>query len=195
MIFLFPVAVFSQYDAKPIAYKHIQDLKEGVVLIRLHTDAAIVAQMKKMHQNKLLKSKLQEIETRNKEIYMAFNSGYTFTQVYFFYGTDSKKVLDKDYNNIFIGKDLKIDTLIVLPSNKPIYVIDVGDIYFESFGGHFDGMMVLEKDLTPLKKPFPYYVRRRSGMPILKRSYLDMVLILQNELEGFYKEASTGFEN
>ena len=197
IIFLFlliPLAAISQYEAKPIAYNHIQNLKSGVLLVRLHTDEVIIAQMKKRQQHKLLKSKLQEIEARNKEIYMAFSSGYTFTQVYFFYGKDSEKVMAKNFSNIFIGEDLKIDTSIVLPANKPVYVVDVGDIYFEAFGGHFDGMIVMDEQIKPLEKPFPYYVRRRSGMPILKRSYLEMVLILQKEFEGFYKESSPKME-
>ena len=195
LVLLIPLSVLSQYEAKPIAYKHIQNLKNGVVLVRMHTDDAIVAQMKKMHENKSLKAKLKEIEDRNKEIYAAFKSGYTFTPVYFFYGRDSKKVMDKNYANIFIGDELKIDSSIVLPANKPVYIVDVGDIYFEAFGGHFDGMIVMDHTISPLTRPFPYYVRRRSGMVILKRTYLEMVLILQTKLEDFYKESLPNLEN
>jgi len=89
---------------------------------------------------------------------------------------------------LLIGKNLELDTSIAVPNNVPVYVIDVGDIYFEAYGGHFDGMIVMNDQMVPLKKPFPYYVRKRSGIAIVKRSYLDMVLIMQRELEQFYKE-------
>jgi len=190
IILWIPVQLVAQQEAaRKVAYTHIKELHSGVLLVRIHNDDAVVAKMKSMHQDKLLKDKLEEIKTRTKEIYMAFTTGYTFTKVYFFYGRNSEKVKNGQLDGIFIGPDLKEDTTIKVPQNVPVYVMDVGDIYFEAFGGHFDGMIVMTNSFEALKKPFPYYVRKRSGFALIRRSYLDMVLLVQREFDKFYNES------
>ena len=190
LILWIPVQLLAQQEAaRKVAYSHIKELHSGVLLVRIHNDDAVVATMKSMHQDKLLKEKLEEVNTRTKEIYMAFTTGYTFTKVYFFYGRDSEKVKNGQLNGIFIGSDLEVDTAIQVPENVSFYIMDVGDIYFEAYGGHFDGMIVMNNSFEALKKPFPYYVRKRSGFALIRRSYLDMVLLIQREFDKFYKES------
>ena len=182
ILFVIPITLMSQSN-KLIAYQSIQDLKKSVVLVRLHTDEVIIQTMKNRRQFNMLKEKVEEVTKRNKETYRAFSSGYSFTEVYFFYAKSSDDVRMGSFENILVGSDLLIDTTLHLPEDKGVYIIDVGDIYFDAFGGHFEGMMVMDKNFTPLKKPFPYYVKKRIGLGLRVRSDLDMVLILQENLE------------
>ena len=196
LIFLcFHLSAFSQATEqgsnRKVAYEQINTLKNSVLLVRLHTDEAIVAEMKKKGQNKLLKEKLKELKAQNKEAYMAFTTNYTFTSVYFFYARTSDSIRNRELKNIFIGPDLKVDTSISLPSDQSIFIIDVGDIYFEAFAGHFEGMIVMDDQFVPLKKPFPYYVRKRSGFAIVKRSDVSMVQIFQRKFEEFLEESKS----
>jgi len=189
LLICFPIHLFSQLSPKAEAYISIQDLKQSVLLVRLHTDEEVLKKMKKMKQYKMLKAKKQEVLDKNKETYMAFSTGYTFTDVYFFYAKSSKDIADSNLKNIFVGADLKIDTSINLPEGISFYIVDVGDIYFVAYGGHFEGIVVMDNNFVPLKKPFPYYVRKRSGFSLLRRTDMDMVLILQKKFEDYLEES------
>lgn len=185
----FGISVFSQSAEKKLAYTQIKEIKKGIILVRLHTDEVVVNKMKELHQKNLLKAKLQEIKEHNTAIYTAFLSGFTFTEIRFFYSRNTDQIKQGNYDGLLLNERLEEDALITIPLNVPVYIIDVGDIYFEAFGGHFEGMVVMNQDFTPLKKPFPFYVRRRSGIAIIKRSDLDMVAYLQSHFDAFYTSA------
>lgn len=189
LLICFPISIFSQLSPRAVAYKSIQDLKQSVLLVRLHTDEEVLKKMKKMKQYKMLKAKKQEVLDRNKETYLAFSTGYSFTDVFFFYAKSSSMIADSNLNNVFVNSDLHIDSNIHLPEGKSFYIVDVGDIYFEAYGGHFEGMIVMDRNFIPLKKPFPYYVRKRSGFSLIRRTDMDMVLILQQKFEDYLEQA------
>ncbi|MGB0805084.1 MAG: hypothetical protein ACPGRC_00250 [Salibacteraceae bacterium] len=185
---------FSLPQNKTEAYSHIQNLKKGVLLVRLHSQDAMIAKMKHFRQDVARVKKIKEIHEKNKETYLAFSSVYDFSDLRFFNGRDSKKVRDGDYSNIFLDDNLEIDTSIKIPQNVPVYVLDVGDIFFPNMSGHQEGVIIMNTIMEPLKKPFPYYVRKRSGMAIIKRTDLDMAVILNNSLKTFYKESQRSRE-
>ena len=191
-LFISP-SVFAQYKSEtyPVAYNHIRVLKKSAVFVRLHTDDMVLDKLKRMKQYKTLEARKEEIYANNKETYAAFTSAFTFAPVYFFYGRDSDKVRNRDFFNIFLNEELVPDSTIKFSSDSTFFIIDVGDIYFDAFGGHFEGMAVMDSRFEPLKKPFPYYVRKRSGISIITRTDLEMVLILQKELEEFFEESKS----
>ncbi len=193
LIIVFVSIQFSFMDVNPEqkAYNHIRNIKKGVVLVRLHTDDAVVEQMRKMRQHKTLKRKLAEIEQKNKDIYKALNTAYTFGEIRFFYARNSKEVKEGKYQNIFLGSDLNIDTTITIPKNVPVYILDVGDIYFDAISGHMEGVVVMNNQFKPLEKPFPFYVRKRSGMAIIERTDLDIAMLLNKNFEEFYSRAAS----
>jgi hypothetical protein len=179
----------AQTPAEKVAYSHIVDLKSSVILVRLQTQDIVLDKMKRMRQNNLLRAKIQEINSHHLAVYRAFSSAFSFTEVYFFYGRNTEQIKNREWEGLFVDSSLKYNSSITLPKDTSFYVIDVGDIYFDAFGGHFEGMVVLDENFVPLKKPFPYYVRRRSGMTIIKRTDLEMATIFQKEFENFYQEA------
>lgn len=193
LIIIFVGIHFSFMDVNPEqkAYNHIRNIKKGVVLVRLHTDDAVVEQMRKLSQQKTLKRKLAEIEKKNSEIYKALNTAYTFGEIRFFYARNSKDVREGNFEGIFLGADLTIDSSITIPQNVPIYILDVGDIYFDAISGHMEGVVVMNNEFKPLEKPFPFYVRKRSGMAIIKRTDLDIAMLLNKNFEEFYSRATS----
>lgn len=181
---------FKDINPEQKAYNHIRNIKKGVVLVRLHTDDAVVEQMRKLRQHKTLKRKLAEIEKKNTDIYKALNTAYTFGEIRFFYARNSQDVREGKFENIFLGSDLNIDTNITIPKNVPVYILDVGDIYFDAMSGHMEGVVVMNNQFEPLEKPFPFYVRKRSGMAIIKRTDLDIAMLLNKNFEEFYSKAT-----
>ena len=179
---------FSYLDTEKEAREHIKNIKEGVLLVRLHTQDALIAKMKYYHQDVARKKKIEEIYQKNKSAYAALSSAYTFGEIRFFFGRNSEQVRNGEFDGIFLNQGLEIDSNIQIPPNVPIYVLDVGDIYFPHMSGHQEGVIVMNQNFEPLQKPFPYYVRRRSGMVILKRTDLDIAILLNNRFESFYKK-------
>jgi hypothetical protein len=189
LFFVFFLSVNAQSSAEKEAYSQIVDLKSSVILVRLQTQDIVLDKMKRLRQNKLLRAKLQEINSHHIAVYRAFSSAFSFTEVYFFYGRNSEQIKNREWDGLFVDSSLQCNSSITLPKDTSFYIIDVGDIYFDAFGGHFEGMVVMDENFNPLKKPFPYYVRRRSGMTIIKRTDLEMAAIFQKEFESFYQEA------
>ncbi|MFT6322822.1 MAG: hypothetical protein ACJAWO_000367 [Halieaceae bacterium] len=179
----------SNINAEKVAVVHIQKLKKGVLLVRLHTQDALIEKMKYYHRDLERKNKLIEIKENNMATYVAFNSAYKFSELRFFYSRDSKKVRDGDFDHLFLNSDLEVDTSIRIDPKAPIYILDVGDIYFPNMSGHQEGVIVMDKNFEPLKKPFPYYVRKRSGMAIIKRTDLDIAIVLNEKMETFYEKS------
>ena len=120
---------------------------------------------------------------------MALSHGYNFSEIRFFFGRESAKVKGGQYENVFLDSSLSIDNSITVPLDVPIYILDVGDIYFPHMSGHQEGMILLDAQFNPLEKPFPYYVRKRSGMAIIKRTDLEMGILLNDRLEAYFKES------
>lgn len=193
LIIIFVSIHFSFMDVNPEqkAYNHIRNIKKGVILVRLHTDDAVVDQMRKLRQHKTLKRKLAEIEQKNTDIYKALNTAYTFGEIRFFYARNSKDVREGNFKSIFLGPELTVDSSITIPQNVPIYILDVGDIYFDAISGHMEGVVVLNSQFEPLEKPFPFYVRKRSGIAIIKRTDLDIAMLLNKNFEEFYSRATS----
>jgi hypothetical protein len=127
---------FSVTQDSQIAYSHIRKLKNGVLLVRLHAQDAIIEKMRYYHRDIERPKKIKEIYENNMLAYMALTTAYDFSEIRFFFGRESRKVLDEDYKNIFLDSKLEIDTTISIPDSVPIYILDVGDIYFPNMSGH-----------------------------------------------------------
>jgi hypothetical protein len=197
LLILFVSTQFSFIEINPEqkAYNHIRNIKKGVILVRLHTDDVVIEQMKKLQQHRTLKRKQEEIQKKNREMYGALTAAYDFSEIRFFYARDSKKVAARTYENIFLNSDLELDMNITIPENIPVYILDVGDIYFEAISGHMEGIMVMDNQFEALEKPFPFYVRKRSGISIIKRTDLDVAMLLNKNFKEFYSIASTTSAN
>ena len=90
----------------------IHELKNTALLVRLRGYKKQIAAFEEQGNAsmvKLMKSKRDEL---NKSIVDAFASEFDFCPVYFFYNYDTQKIKDKDFENVFVNKNLKIDSSI-----------------------------------------------------------------------------------
>ena len=180
-----PLATLDS-SAVQIARKHLRQLKSGVVLVRLHTQENKIKHYLKYGNRRAAMKAQQEQSEKNKRVFEAFNAFFDFTEVYFFYSHHSTQVKNREFDaGYFLNGEMEEDPTVSLSNTKYVYVIDVGDVFFDSFGTHMKGIVVMTTDFKPLEKPFPYYVRRRAGLKILERSDAELVQKLNEELHDF----------
>jgi len=90
------------------AEKHIENLKSGVLLIKLNTQSRRINARIKAGKIEKAEKLRTEVEKEHKEIMAAFEKHYEFSDYYFFYSDDSDAVLmDKDYSLLFTSADRK----------------------------------------------------------------------------------------
>jgi len=99
-ILYFPSTTYSQSqkEIKKIRMEHLQQLKEGTLLIRLNTNARKIAILKKQGKQKRATKIETQAKRRHKEIIAAFENHYDFSNYCFYYEGDSKAIVkDRDY--------------------------------------------------------------------------------------------------
>ena len=186
---MFGLLGFSHLKPEAIAQQQVENLKNGTLLVRLHQNTATIKKLKSFYKDKEAMIMTREVREQNLIQYKALTMGYKFSEIVFFFGKDSEQIMAGNYKGVFLNSSLEIDTSIIVDENNPIFILDIGDIYFEHMSGHQEGFVILNSKFEQLAKPFPFYVRKRSGLAIIKRSELDMALILDKNLTQFYKES------
>jgi len=180
--------VYAVIDKVPPVYSsqyHIKELKRCTLLVRLQTkenhinyfknqkDFSAVERIKK-HQSKV-----------NEALKLAFSNFFDFTQVAYFYSSDSKKVAEGNFHNVLLNENLERDSTIQFTDTN-YYIVDVSEVFYETYQEHMQGLVILDKYFQQLQKPFPYHVRRRAGMSFIKREDADLVRIFNENLHAFY---------
>lgn len=180
--------VYAVIDKAPPVYSaqyHIKELKRCTLLVRLQTkenhinyfknqkDFSAVERIKK-HQSKV-----------NEALKLAFSNFFDFTQVAYFYSSDSKKVAEGNFHNVLLNENLERDSTIQFTDTN-YYIVDVSEVFYETFQEHMQGLVILDKYFQQLEKPFPYHVRRRAGLAFIKREDAELVRIFNENLHAFY---------
>ncbi len=146
----------------------IKELKEGVLVVRLQSGNNKITELKRLidspdtsakTKKRLEKELHQTVSDRkmlNTQQFYAFQNAYKFSKVLFMFDTASKQLKEGKQSGIFLNEQLEIDETISL-NNQAFYVASVA-----SLESGTDGMVLMDKTFTPLKPPFPYYVKLRS---------------------------------
>ena len=159
----------------------VQELNNTALLVRLKS---YKKQLDLLTDDKYKSRKEAIIKHRdeeNQEIMDAFNDKFHFCPVYFFYNSDSKKVLEKEFDGVFINSELKkdpniifsLDTFLVgelgyATTDSSIFY-GSGDVYkngvneadgYSKSGtksSDFDnyGFSIRNQEFTIIQKPFP----------------------------------------
>ncbi len=184
---------------KPITYtqivneesrKQIQELKNGILLVRLHKNQKSIDAMRRVGKDKKAdKSELKQLK-KNTNIVFGFVNNFDFCEYHFFYSENSANVKAKNYNEIFLSKDLKVDSAIVIDKNKPIFIAEFNFLdedttqyfseityrqndegkmiavenYYSSSSMSFQDLVIKDSTYTQLQRPFPYCTRGPSFM-------------------------------
>lgn len=175
--------------------------KEGVLLVRLKTNANTINRLKNAGNIDLATQVERETYLNNKAIVRAYNKEFNFCPVYFFYSNYSDSVKHKKLDNIFVDSTLSVNPSIVC--NASFYLIaEQGSIYESSLGivSESQAPYAIEKGIASkemaivvknryfiqLHKPFPYY---QAGYSIKK--YGEFVKKFNKELQSFYTKNSS----
>jgi hypothetical protein len=175
------------------AIAQINDLKNGTLLVRLHTSSNKIAAMKEAGKEKQAAKTLRKQQAENREIVTAFRSYFTFCPVMFFFSDNSEKVLQKNFSGIFLNDSMQIDSTLKPDETKNFFVAEFTYIeqdtgmYFSHYnhvkdstgnysevknyyGGPnvgFYALVIRDENFNQLDRPFPYYVQL-FGKSLLK---------------------------
>lgn len=162
-----------------VAKWQINQLKNGALVVRLHTNKTLVEGLRKMGKADLATQKEYEMMAINKNIVMAFTKYYTFSKVYFFFSNSSDNLLKGARSGIFVDTNLVVDAKIEM--KEPFYLIaEKDDVYNSSIGfvkedtakfitekgnSSKEAAIVLKNKYGhQLKEPFPYFEISRSAV-------------------------------
>lgn len=165
--------------------EQINQLKTGVLLVRLNTSENTIDALKKTgHLESALKhEKDQEIE--NKTIIASFKRNFDFCEVRFFFSTESESIRAKNYTGVFLNDSLLLDNSLGIDPGKAVFIAVFDEMeqdstkYFSHYSLEprgsklekvpnyyssgpvfdFEALIILDENFVPLKKPFPYYSR------------------------------------
>jgi len=173
------------------AKNQIEELKNGALVIRLKTNKNIIEKLISQGNYTQAEEIRQKQYLENKEIIQAFKANFKFCPILFIFNTQTDHFLQGAFEGIFLNDSLKEDSSIVF--NYPTYFIaefgtlepegDEGPI---SSGISVDALLIKDRNLIQLNRPFPFYVRK-NDFGLGTRSIDDMVRMLDYNLEQYYK--------
>ena len=167
-----------------IANNQIRELRDGALLVRLKTAEPSVRAMEKRGFHAMAEATLEDQRVENLSIMKAFRAAYSFSELRFFYSSDSRKVLNGDFEGIFLNDSLERDSAIVLNSKKVFTceltniqedtaryfshyeLVQTGNFAFKQVERYYGGgentfyaFVVKDNKFNQLSRPFPYYSR------------------------------------
>lgn len=171
-------------SAKAIARQQIHDLRNGILLVRLHTSKTKIEALRSAgHQKKAIEAEQSQLE-ENQKIIEAFSNYFSFCRVLFFTSDKSVQIKNGIYNNAFVDNDLMIDTTISLSENEKVFIASFDFVSNDTnsycsgyktinpangrdrmvtyYGGtemNFSALVIYDASFVLLKHPFPYYSR------------------------------------
>ncbi len=202
--------VSEKDNRKVYAQKNIQTLKKTALLVRLRGYKKQIAAYQEKGDTVMVNLMKKKRDEQNQSIVDAFASEFSFCPVYFFYNYDTKKIRNKEYTNVFVNKDLRIDPAIefnldtFLIGELGYTTIDTTSIfghngiardsdnqltdravYSKSNDFSNYGFSIRNQDFYVIPHPFPSFI---SGyFTVIKRSNKSMVSILNERLLDYYR--------
>ncbi|NND94398.1 MAG: hypothetical protein HKN45_05990 [Flavobacteriales bacterium] len=192
------------------AREHIKNLKEGVLLVRLHTKQKSIDALKASDRHTQAEQIEKKVREENLELVNAIKSSFSFCPVYFFYSHDSKFVAEGELEKVgFLNHKLEIDPSISLDSAN-YYTAEMGLIeqntkrtveniptgqednpnyrhepkYYGGSNMRFHAFIIKNDEFQQLERPFPYYSRTMNSF-FLKKSTEEVIERMNQKLFKF----------
>lgn len=149
---------------KERAYAAIQNLKEGVLVVRLQSNARKIKALealttdsdnaKATRAKKLLEQTIAETRSNNRAIQAAFRENYTFSKVQWMYDTEVTMLANGATSGFLLDDSLEVDQAIQLAS-PAFLTLRIG--YTDpSVTTGAESMIFTDQRLEDLTDPFPY---------------------------------------
>ncbi|MFK8008584.1 MAG: hypothetical protein AB8H03_19655 [Saprospiraceae bacterium] len=148
----------------------LNNMQSGVMLIRLPTNEAKIAKLKKMGRSDLAKKESAKMAQFHSDILKSFDKNFTFCPVYYYYSDKSVEVKNGNFDgNLFDAKLNNVSSLSF--SKKQKFYAEFGFVHQEELivekngqpekvagiGGKKAFVIRTHEGLQPLR-PFPYTV-------------------------------------
>ncbi|MDG2247360.1 MAG: hypothetical protein P8L71_13480 [Flavobacteriales bacterium] len=195
---------FAQDETRPsnewfreLAVTQIQELKTGALLVRLPENQIAINLALEKGFVKRAENIQKELDLKNYQVAKAFQHNYTFSEVYFFKASDTEHVKNQQWDSItYYNYDLEPSPPIMrFEGGKPHFTAELTLLRADTTHGNvegngddpmFEALIIKSPDFIQLHKPFPYYVRTWSSLPI-RRKTTKVVELLDGNLWLFYK--------
>jgi len=195
------------------AIEQIRQLKDGALLVRLHTRENSITALRNSGNDQMA-GELESVQREyNRGIVKAFNAEFDFCTVYFFYSNQSESILNKQFDDVvFLNAQLLPDTSVTFEagtyltaefgttgtdtakhfshySYKPGSNPNTGRVknYYGSSKMEISALIIKNEQFVQLLRPFPYYVRIYESLPF-ERSTEKAVRKMNRKLHGFYNK-------
>lgn len=193
------------------ARQQINDLHDGVLLVRLQTRKNTIEALRKNGREKEALQAEQEQAQLNKTIVKAVRQNFDFCPVYFFYSDYTPQVIQKQLDQVvFLNDSLQPDPAIEVTASK-FFTAEYGPIgqdttsryshtsytpggdwsmkkeenYYGGTSSTYTTFSIKSDQMIRLHKPFPYYAKTLSRTS----NMIDvMVKKLNTKLHKFYAE-------
>ncbi len=209
LIFSIPInaqnEVVSRSERKAIAEQSIKDLNNGTLILRLKSKRNKIKKLKELLSApdikegvrvKLSKELGRTIDERNRyniTLVDAFENHYSFSNIYYMYDTASVSLKNGTRKGIFLDKNLEFDPNIEIPEGN-FFVVKTGTTNATSTTG-VEAIVIMNKELKDMQRPFPYYVRLNSigrlftrifnHKNLVKKDSKDVVTRLERNLQKY----------
>lgn len=137
---------------------HINNLREGILLVRLKTSSSKIDLLKKAGREEEALSIAEEQEGKNRLIINAFTEHFDFCPVYFFYAPHSGQIRSGNFEPFLLTADLASVTDTSLQS-MPFLFAEFGLTQASSGNSGLPALIMMDKNFSQLKDPFPFAVR------------------------------------
>lgn len=147
----------SYHMRRATAGEQIEQLKDGVLLVRLRTLEGKATALREIGQNEEALKVEKEQELQNKYIIRGFSQLFDFCPVYFFYSTHAKQIKAQDFAGVIFDADGNTVSPELL-SGKPFFIAHYGE-YDEpgvnSVNTELKGVIIRDRDFVQIAPPFP----------------------------------------
>lgn len=177
-------------NPKLLAEQQINNLKDGVLMVRLDTREAQLNSLKRSGNHQAYLQFKEKVDSTNLVIINSFKNLYDFSRVVFFTSDQTLRVQMGFWDGAFVNDSLEIDSSISIEPGTPIFVCDLGPVRLPAFENSTPGIVIMDIELNPLEKPFPFFVKQYKGVPGLERIEPEMIQMMNKRLNDFYKKSN-----
>lgn len=146
-------------ERKISSFREIFDLKQGVLLVMLHTKQSKIDALRSLGRA----TEADELEfkqaKKNKGIIKAFRMHFDYCPVYFFSNVEADKIIQGKISALSFVNDSLDEDPSIRPNTEKCLFAEFGIIADDNSGSlkNVPVLVLEDKKLHPLKKPFPYY--------------------------------------
>ena len=191
--------IVLQKEKRDFAFSSILAMKEGVLVVRLHTNSKKIELLKrtandpglresqrKRHQ-RLLDATIKVRDEFNAAISSTFLDSFRFCEVVLMYDTSFQQLKKGKRSGIFLDRSMKMDSSIHIDEEQAVFIVN-----YKAKSGEFPyDILRIRRLEEKLDEPFPYYMPiRASWLNNINTPRAENVIRLMNyRLQKFYLRA------